>query len=631
MQILQVVLQAVLCMSNIKQPLDPSFEALLDYLKRNRGFDFSGYKRTSLMRRVEKRMSSVGLDDFAEYIDYLEVHPGEFAHLFNTVLINVTSFFRDKEAWAYLQQEIIPRIVKQAGSDGLIRAWSAGCASGEEAYTLAILLCEALGIDEFHKRVKIYATDIDEDALMQARQASYAATDVENLPPEFLPKYFTNSLGRYVFRPDLRRSIIFGRHDLVQDAPISHLDLLICRNTLMYLNAETQRRILARMHFALRDNGFLFLGKAEMLLSHSSLFSQVDLQYRVFHKVNKVNLRDRLLVMAQAGDLDSANYLDKYNTLRELSFENILVGQLAIDRDGLLVAANERARGMFGLLKTDIGRPFQDLEVSYRPLELRSLIDQAYNEQRPIKATKVPRSTPLGVQFLEAQVMPLVGSGGIPIGVTITFEDVTEFHNLYDDLQSAHEELETTNEELQSTNEELETTNEELQSTNEELETTNEELQSTNEELETTNEELQSTNEELETTNEELRLLSEEVHETNMLLHSILSTMRSAVIVVDKDQKILVWNNKSEDLWGLRADEVIGSKLADLDIGLPTEELTSVLSDGHKESSDLHRLKLTAVNRRGRQIHCSIRITPLLRDDNTKGSVIFIDETSSSA
>ncbi len=164
--------------------------------------------------------------------------------------------------------------------------WSAGCASGEETYSLAILLAEALGAETFRQRVKIYATDVDEDALNQARQAAYTDKDLRTVAADLRERYFEANGDRYVFRPDLRRSIIFGRHDLFQDAPISRLDLLVCRNTLMYFNAEAQHRILARFHFALNEDAYLFLGKAEMLLTHANLFSPVDLRHRIFLKVS---------------------------------------------------------------------------------------------------------------------------------------------------------------------------------------------------------------------------------------------------------------------------------------------------------------------------------------------------------
>jgi len=305
---------------------DPKFEMLLEYLKRTRGFDFTAYKRSSLMRRVCRRMQLVGLEDFSDYVDYLEVHPDEFTLLFNTILINVTAFWRDAPAWQYLYEEIIPKIGQSNGGDGQIRVWSAGCSSGEEAYTLAMALAESLGLEAFSRRIKIYATDADEDALTQARQGSYSARDLLPLPAEMRDKYFEPNGERFLFRSDLRRSLIFGRHDLVQDAPISRLGLLVCRNTLMYFNAQIQDKILARFHFALKDTGFLFLGKAEMLLARTGLFEPLDLRHRVFFKAERENLRDRLTLLAEAGDREALGHLNQRVRLRELAFGSGLSG-----------------------------------------------------------------------------------------------------------------------------------------------------------------------------------------------------------------------------------------------------------------------------------------------------------------
>jgi two-component system, chemotaxis family, CheB/CheR fusion protein len=270
-----------------KEKVDEDFEALLRYLKNSRGSDFTGYKRQSLMRRVRRRMQSVNIRSFSGYKDYLEAHTGEFSSLFNTILINVTSFFRDKSTWEYLEREIIPKIISSKKEDEIIRIWSAGCATGEEAYSIAILMAEALGAEAYLRRVKIFATDIDDSALAQARAASYPAKDLDSMNPKIREKYFDLSGESYVFKPDLRKAIIFGRHDLLQDAPISHLELLLCRNTLMYFNADAQGRILARFNFALNDSGYLFLGRAELLLTHPHIFAPANLKCRVFIKVPK--------------------------------------------------------------------------------------------------------------------------------------------------------------------------------------------------------------------------------------------------------------------------------------------------------------------------------------------------------
>lgn len=340
---------------------EQELRVLLDFMKQNRGFDFSGYKHPGLMRRIDKRLQAVGVERFSDYVDYLQVHPEEFAYLFNTVLINVTAFFRDPSAWDYVTSEIIPQIIAGRPADQPIRVWSAGCASGEEAYTLAITLADALGLEQFQHRVKIYATDVDEDALNRARQASYSAKEIEPVLGALREKYFDLTGNRYVFRSDLRRAVISGRHDLIQDAPISRLDLLVCRNTLMYFNAETQSHILTRFHFALNDNGFLFLGKAEMLLTHANLFSPVNLKCRVFSKVPQANLRNHLPLLAQTGNPDALNSLSRYIRLRETALDTVPVAQVVIDLNGSLALANEQARVLFGLAAKDLGRPFRDL------------------------------------------------------------------------------------------------------------------------------------------------------------------------------------------------------------------------------------------------------------------------------
>jgi two-component system CheB/CheR fusion protein len=577
---------------------DSEFENLLIYLRQSRGFDFTGYKRSTLMRRVRKRMQSLTIENFEEYLDYLEVDPEEFSYLFNTILINVTAFFRDSSAWEYLAEEILPNLIKNKKTSDQIRIWSAGCASGEEAYTLAMLLAEMLGTEEFRQRVKIYATDVDEEALNQARQALYFAKDVQAVSDELRQKYFEIIGNRYVFRQDLRRSVIFGRHDLLQDAPISRLDLLVSRNTLMYFNSETQGRILARLHFALNDNGYLFLGKAEMLLMHSNLFTPIDLKNRIFTKVSSVNIRNRLLVMANSVDDESSSRLSRHLRLRDMGFDTAPIAQIVIDINGVLILVNEQARTLFALSPKDLARPFQDLELSYRPIELRSLIERAYAERRPVSLTNVERYlSNTETQYLDVQITPLQETDTTFLGVSIAFHDVTRYIQLQDALQRSQQELETTNEELQSTNEELETTNEELQSTNEELETMNEELQSTNEELQTINNELSER--------------TTELNRTNIFIVSILKSLQTGIVVIDSSFNISIWNYMVEDLWGLRTDEVIGQSLFSLDIGLPVEQLRSPIRDSLSGKKQFQEMILDATNRRGRQIKCYLAITPL--------------------
>ena len=587
---------------------DEDFEALLAHIKNSRGFDFSGYKRAGLMRRVRKQMESVEVGSYSDYVDYLEVHPDEFERLFDTILINVTSFFRDTASWDFLREDVLPRLLTAKGQKEPIRLWSAGCASGQEPYSLAMLLAEALGPERFRRQVKIYATDVDEQALAQARAGAYSGREMQSVPDALRDKYFEREEDTYVFQREMRRALIFGRHDLMQDAPISRIDLLACRNTIMYFNAEVQARIINRFHFAVSDNSFLFLGKAEMMFTHASLFVPLDLKRRVFQKLLTAGQRERGGFLPPPADTST----NAKGRLREKLFQEGTVAQIVVDSAGNLALTNERARQLFRLTARDIGRPLQDLEVSYRPVELRSCVDRAYAGRRPIAVQDVAYSPlPGETVYLDTLVTPLL-EGGTVLGVGISFTDVSRLRQLSQELQAASRELETAYEELQSTNEELETTNEELQSTVEELETTNEELQSTNEELETTNEELQSTNEELQTINEELRLRSVDLDYVNLFLTSILASLRGGVIVLDAEMKVQYWNDTSEDFWGLRADEAQGRPLLSLDIGLPTATLIPAIQSSLMQPEHRQELVLDALNRRGKQIRCGMQVTPLI-------------------
>jgi len=587
-------------------------EAFLEALKATRDFDFSGYKRATLARRIEKRMTEVGAADYEAYLDHLEVNPREFAELFNTILINVTSFFRDAEAWNYLATEIIPKLLESIPEQEQIRVWSAGCASGEEAYTIAMVLLEALGEKEFKRRVKIYATDVEERSLASAREAVYVPEALEPVPRELVKRYFVEKGGGFAFRSDLRRSVIFGRNELLEDAPISRIDLLICRNVLMYFTVEAQARILSQFNFALRDRGFLFLGKSEMLTRHSEFFAPIEAKWRIFSRLPRRHLGERLNdVIGSSVMGEDAALAQRYADLRDAAASVGPVARLVVDTSRFLVDSNNLADDLFSIGPADIGRPLQDLEVSYRPLELRDPLDRAFAQAQPIDAGQVEIGDPGEERIYEVEITPVGGEGEGANGAAITFTDITDYARLAADYDKSKRELVAAYEELQSTVEELETTNEELQSTNEELETTNEELQSANEELQTMNEELTSTNDELEVMNDQQRKHGEEVDRLNLFLEGILGNLRVGVAVVDRNNCVELWNEGSRDLWGLHADEVEGEDLLSLDIGLPLEQLReplhAAISNGHKNTD----LTLTALNRRGQKFNCEVRVMSL--------------------
>jgi two-component system, chemotaxis family, CheB/CheR fusion protein len=607
-----------------------SFEQLLEHLRQTRGFDFTAYKRTSLRRRAMKRMQAVGVETFEAYLDYLELHPEEFESLFNTILINVTTFFRDPDVWAYLDSVILPQLLDGRPDRTPLRVWSAGCASGQEAYSVAMLLAERFGIDGVRDRAKIYATDVDEEALKEGRRASFSARDLEELPPGFRDKYF-NGNGTSLTR-DLRRAVMFGRLDLLQDAPISRIDLLLCRNTLMYFNPDAQARVLSRFSFSLDPSGFLVLGRAEMLFSHTAMFMPVDLQRRIFRVIAKANPRDRIAALALTGRDAMSNWSIPHMRLRLAAFDADTSPQLIVDIGGILVAISAGAREQLSLNAADVGRPLQELEVSLRPVDLRSAMDRVVAEQDEVVLKEVHHLVAGVPRYFDVTVAPIFDEARAVLGMRIMFADSTSFHHLRSELTASKQELETAYDELQSTNEELETTNEELQSTVEELQTTNEELQSTNEELETMNEELQSTNEELQTMNDELRTRSVDADLMNAYLESVFSSLRSGVAVLDREHRVQVWNRRAEDLWGVRADEAIGTQFLTLDIGLPVPQLAQSIRSITNGDQTVIECTIPSLTRRGRKIDCLVSVTPLRSTTGeTTGVVVLMDEAHQGA
>jgi two-component system CheB/CheR fusion protein len=425
-------------------------------------------------------------------------------------------------------------------------------------------------------------------------------------------KYFQRVDGLYLFRKDLRRSVIFGRHDLINDAPISRIDLLTCRNTLMYLNPETQRKVLSRLHFALNDGGFLLLGRAETLMAYDATFVPVDLRRRLSRKNARPFGREQTKSLEGAVPPETSG--DYEVRLRTAGIELSPVAQLVVDAAGVIIVLNHRARALFGLRLSDIGRPLRDLQLSYRPIELRSLIERAETERRTVVVKEIDSPAQPGeARWLDLHVAPLTDSAGALIGTVLTFTDATAQRRLQQELEESRQELETADEELQSTVEALETTNEELQSTNEELETMNEELQSTNEELQTMN--------------EELRLRGNELNSANAFLQSILASLQGGVAVVDPELRVLAWNERAEDLWGVRESEVTGRHLLNLDIGLPLDRLRGVIRACMNGESETEQVTLEAVNRRGKTIQCEVTCTPL-RGESTdmRGAILIMEE-----
>jgi two-component system CheB/CheR fusion protein len=362
------------------------------------------------------------------------------------------------------------------------------------------------------------------------------------------------------------------------------------------------------------------VGKAEALQSRTTLFVPYDLKRRIFVRDGTLEPTMRPVRLPVPKEAQRIEELP----LGDTAFEHAPIAQLVVSLDNNIAALNQSARSLFGLKSKDVGRPLQDLEISYRPLELRSLIDEVRKGRRLVSTKDVAWGDEESeVRRLDVQVAPLTDREGDLVGISVAFVDVTGHHQLQDNLERATRELETAYEELQSTVEELETTNEELQSTNEELETTNEELQSSNEELETMNEELQSTNEELETMNDELRDRTDEALRASSFLGSVLASIDQSVVVVDAQLRVTAWSEAAFELWGVREDEVRGEHFLNLDIGIPVGELRdpirSVLTTAKREKT-----ALGGHDRRGRPVRCDVSMGPLYGPQNELLGAIMV-------
>lgn len=413
---------------------NPDFEALLDYLKQNCGCDLTLYKRASLMRRFQLRMQQLDIENCTNYLQYLQAHPEESAPLLDTILINFSGFFRDADAWDYLANTVIPQIITSKQPQEKIRVWSAGCAGGQEVYTLAMLLAEALDIEQYLQQVQIFATDLDDSALKLARQGSFSENEVVGIPRELLSKYFEKIEQRYVFDFKLRSTLVFGRHNLAINAPMSKIDLLVCRNVLIYFNLQTQATVLVRFHFALTNKGFLFLGKSESL-ANNNLFNPVSLKHRIFAKGQNLTLNDHLLIRPQTRQKKAHLSATTQARVWQTAFIDSPFAQLAIDTKGCLIAANDQAYALFGLKDSDLGARVQNLEIG-RVVNLSVLIRQLNSDRRALQEQNIKWVTETGTTYLDIYIKSILDDSGTLLGANLIFIDITKHIHLENELES---------------------------------------------------------------------------------------------------------------------------------------------------------------------------------------------------
>lgn len=593
---------------------------LLEELAKVRGLDFRGYKTGSLQRRLRKRMEEVGVNSFSDYHRYFLENPEEVSSLLHVILINITEFFRDPLAWAALRNEALKPVLDRLKRGDTFRAWSAGCSTGEEVYSLAILLSECLGPRINGIDVKIYATDYDENALNIARRGEYSPDRLRRISAESQEKYFTIANGVARVNRDVRRMAIFGRSNLVTDAPISHVHLIICRNVLIYFDLPLQHRVLEKFRYAMEQGGTLFLGKAESQLSASSVFHAVNSKWRIFRYAEQGSEVVREGVMVEKN-----REFEQQKVLQQSLLETLRAGVVIMDPQGVILSVNEAAQELLKVSQGQLaGKNIQETALLGNCPELRQALQQVAEGKEQLVRFQCSVPATGGEKRSLELILRSVIDNGTHVYTVLYCENITT----QEKLRSTIEELETTAEELHSANEELETTNEELQSTNEELETTNEELQSTNEELETTNEELQSTNEELESTNDELERRTRDLEEVSTRFAETVAMMPMAVAVLGKDDKIQLWNSSAERLFDLDAKGIIGLTLKQLPIPRPLRNLLTRRYQTVLRTKQAVQVRIPALKLNGFHGSVDLRLIPISNNAD-RGVLIVFDAKQS--
>ena len=455
-------------------------DAILQRIFSRRGFDIRGYKMSYLQCRISRRMDILGISSLAEYEEYLDTDQGEYEALFN-VIVNVTQFFRDPEAWSFIRAEVLPEILE--GTDE-IRIWSAGCASGEEPYSIAIALAETLGADMSKRPVRIYATDVDETALKLARSGTYSLDQLSGVSEDIRNRYFVRNGDVYNIARNIRDLLIFSKHNLILDPPIPHIHLLLCRNVLIYFKRALQSNIMPKLHYALNDNGYLWLGKAETLVTDIDELKLLSAKWRIFKKLPSVT-RSRPGTPEQTDRYTKAELMRANKRLEQI-IQDVKVGLILLDENFNVVVCNRVIWDIWNLLPEQIlGRPFFDLEMSYRPISLKGRVEQVAASEEPVVIEDVEHWTTRDNQsYLRIEIAPTAS------GIMISVADATAQYEVRKELQIMNAALESENEKLLAANEESRRAKIELQSINEEFQCTNEEIAAANEELKVANAEL---------------------------------------------------------------------------------------------------------------------------------------------
>ncbi|MDH2347640.1 CheR family methyltransferase [Bradyrhizobium sp. SSUT77] len=622
-----------------------SLARVADILRSKTGNDFHGYKQNTFLRRVQRRMQVVQIADISAYVDFLRNDKDEAQHLFNDLLIGVTEFFRDKREFEVLEKQIVPKLFEGKDASKQVRVWVLGCATGEEAYSIGILLREHMAKMDSAPQVQIFATDIDGRALATARVGRYRTKIEADMTSERLARWFVREGDTYCVVKELREMCIFSQHNVIKDAPFSKLDLVSCRNLLIYLNAELQNRVIPLFHFALLPDRFLFLGNSENVTRHPKLFVPIDRRARIFKKLETgTRLPPEFPITAAAGRAAAVEVPPSRSFRPDVGLERR--AQRIAERyapayvitDGNFQALHFSGRTGRYIEPTAGAATLDLLQLVHRDLrlELRTVLSRAAETNEPAHTEQVQLGDNGHRILIDITVEPIQDGGSGHRNFVVLFKDGPVRTIGADEskpnalVQTEHVEriegeLRATRERLQATIEELESTNEELKSSNEEYQSLNEELQSANEELETSREELQSVNEELTTVNGELAHRVQELTRATSDLENFLESTQIATVFLDNDLRVMNFTPAIAQVLHLVETDT-GRPIAHIKARIPIEELYDDIRGVLRTLASAER-ELRAPDSGTRYI---VRILPYRSIDNFIAGVVitFVDITA---
>ena len=638
----------------VEPTVEGGLNAIFHLLRRSTGVDFTQYRQSTILRRIHRRMVVHKIDKLREYVKYVQSSPAEIKALYQDMLINVTSFFRNPAVFEGMKAELFPSILKNRGTDATLRVWTPGCASGEETYSAAIVLLEFLGARSSRTPVQLFGTDVNELGVARARNGVYPENIESDVSPERLRRYFNKVEGGYRISKNIRDVCIFAQHNVLNDPPFSQMDLICCRNLLIYLEPAAQNRVISLFHYATRAGGYLVLGTSEGVGSASHLFAMENRSLKFFSKKGLPSRQavtfslSRPLETADQGPIrlpakpqDSTwNYLEI-----QKEFDRRLLAQFApaaafVNEDLEIIHTRGNISRYFKLAPGRASLSLLKMAREGLLLELRNAINKAKKDNAPVYKQSVQMRVGNGnggdggehARPVNFQVMPFRVGNLNELYYMILLEDAPyrpnpgkEGHSSKEQKQAAgrvvklEQELSATKEYLQSVIETQEATNEELQSANEEILSSNEELQSTNEELETAKEELQSANEELSTVNDELRSRNAEVSQVNTDLTNLLASVDLAIVMVGSDFTIRRFTPAAEEVFGLISHDV-GRPLANINPKIELPDLQELVKQVMSSPQLLERI---VTDREGQSY--KMRVIPYrLADGKADGALVTV-------